>query len=103
MFKVTFTENAYQGIDMYVYRYRSYFENLYKDTGVWEENTIIDNYIIESEERYFQIVDTIAKVLQDDIITYTQNETLIKWRSKILLVFFQEKENTRIITGISIR
>ena len=63
MYKVSFTKWAYNAIDEYALHYRKYFEALYQDTWIWEEEKIVNNYIIESEEKYFQIADTIEERL----------------------------------------
>jgi hypothetical protein len=103
MYKILFTEGAYHKIDMYSLQYRKYFEELYGDTWIWNERTILDNYTLEAEERYFQIVDTISEKLSNSHISFKDNETLIKWRSKILLVSFIDSKDTRIITDLDIR
>lgn len=103
MFKVYLEPQAYHKIDSYIISYSNYFERLFQDSWVWEESTIISNYCIESEERYFQILKALELKLSNPIISYSNNEAIIKWRSKILLVSFREKWDTRTITHIEIR
>lgn len=103
MFKVNILPRAYQKIDMYVLNYRNYFEDLYRDSGIWNEEKIISSYCQEAEERYFHILDILSEKLSNPIISYPDNTTLIRWRSKILLVSFIDDENTRIITDLEIR
>ena len=103
MYRVFFTSEAYTQVDNYVLNYRKYFGELYQDTGVWEEDKIINNYIVESEERYFQILDTVYLTLEKSLPSYPNNQAIIRWRSKILLVSFRETDDTRIIIDIEIR
>lgn len=103
MFNIKILPQAYQKIDMYVLNYRNYFEDLYKDSGIWDEEKIISSYCQEAEERYFQILDILKEKLSDTVITYPNNTTIIRWRSKILLVSFQDEDDTRIITDLEIR
>ena len=103
MLKVIFTKKAYEQIDIYTEKYRSYHRDLYKDSWIWNEEKIIDNYFEDSREKYFQIVDEIVKRLENPVISYTDNEAIIKWRTKILIVNFKDEWETRIITDISIR
>jgi len=53
--------------------------------------------------RYHEIADAIQEKLSDMIISYTENETIIRWRTKILIVNFSEKDNTRTVTDLDIR
>jgi hypothetical protein len=91
MFKISISPKAYLKIDMYVLKYREYFEELFQDSGIWEEQKIIHNYQLDSEERYFQILDTLESTLSNPLISYQNNTTIIRWRSKILLVSFRDK------------
>jgi hypothetical protein len=45
----------------------------------------------------------IESTVSNDIISYTQSETHIRWKSKILLIQFRDKEDVRIIEKIEIR
>ncbi len=103
MYNIVFNKVVYKKIDRYTEIYRKYFEEFYQDSWIWEEEKIINNYIIESEDRYFQILEEIKNKLSDPIITYMENKAIISWRSKILLVSFKDIDNTRIITDLDIR
>ena len=103
MFKIKILPNAYQKIDIYVLNYREYFEELYKDSGIWNEEKIISTYYNEAEERYFQILDALEERLSNPLISYPNNSAIIRWRSKILLVSFLDESAIRIITDLEIR
>ena len=103
MLKVSFRKSALNSVDIYVKWYRSYHEDLYQDSWIWDEQKIIDLYADESVERYDQILDTITDRLENPVISYTDNEAIIKWRTKILIVNFKDDWDARIITDISIR
>ena len=101
--KVIFENTALEGINQYIERYTLYFEELYSDTGLWWEREIIENYKKEGYARYDAIIDMIESTVSNDIVSYTQSETHIRWKSKILLVQFRDKEDVRIIEKIEIR
>lgn len=102
MFNIQFDKKALSKVDSYVISYRSHFEEMYFDSWLWQVEKIIENYYLESEERYFQILDTIENKLSDTIITYPKNEAIIKWRSKTLFVSLKDEWGTRIITDLEI-
>jgi len=103
MYKILFHTKASGSIKLYTDLYRNYYKELFIDTEIWSVEQIVDGYNQESRKRYQEIADIIEQTLSNPIISYSKNETLIKWKSKILLVSFQEKGDTRIITDISIR
>jgi len=88
MYKVVFTNASYKSINRYIELYRSYFRNLYLDSGVWQEQSIIDLYIAESEYRYVSIVDTITQKLENTLVHYTNRQAVIFWKSKIIVVSY---------------
>lgn len=103
MYKILISPDAINTIKEYSTKYRSYFENIYLDSWIWSQDKIIDWYKAESVTRYKEIRTVIKKHLENNIVSYVNNEAILKWRSKILLVSFIEQWNTRIITDIEIR
>lgn len=105
MHKVTLSERAIAAIDTYSRKYREYFEELYADSGIWAEDQIIDQYKQESLQRRQEILFLLAEKLSKDTILgrTAENTAVFSWRSKILLVSWQESGDTRTITDLSIR
>ena len=103
MYNVVFDPLAYIWIDRYIVEYTRYYENLYSDTGIWSEDEIIDSYCREGYARYDEIVDTITHTLENDIISYMKNETLLRWRTRVIIVKFSDEWSQRVVTDIEIR
>ena len=103
MYKIQINQRVIEKIKNYTENYRVFFEEAYKDSWIWSEDTIIESYIKESDNRYFEIKNLLKEKLEQSIISYLHKTTIIKWRSKILLVSFSEKWNTKTITDIEIR
>lgn len=92
MYKVILSEDTIMIIDKYSLKYREYFEELYSDTGIWAENQILDQYRKESLQRRQEIIYLLADKLSKDTILgrTSENTTVFSWRSKLLLVSWQE-------------
>lgn len=103
MYKVVFTESSYISINRYIELYRSYFRDLYRDSGIWQEQKIIDSYITESQYRYDAIIDTITHKLENNLVHHQNQKFVIFWKSKIIVVSYKEDTHTRIVTDIEIR
>lgn len=103
MFKVNILSKPISQIQKYIKSYRIYHEELYQDSWIWGEEEILRNYEIEAWNRYIEIKTLLQTQLSHSIVSYSNDETIIRWRSKILLVSFKEKWDTRTITHIEIR
>jgi hypothetical protein len=103
MHKVTFHKTALIQVDIYIESYRTYHENVYQDSWIWSEDIIIDSYKKESIFRYDEILEIISNTLSNPIVSFTMNKSVIRWRTKILLVSFRDSWETRTITDIEIR
>lgn len=103
MYKITFTGKALDEIDKYSKSYKNYYKKLYEDSWIWAEKQIKDAYVKESIFRYDEIVENISLKLSASIVTYPNNQAIIRWRSKILLVSFKDRWDTRTITDLKIR
>ena len=101
--KVVFEDTALEGINHYIERYTLYFEELYSDTGLWNEDMIIESYKSEWYARYDSIIDTIELSLSNNMISYTKPETYIRWKSKILIVAWRDEDGVRVIEKIEVR
>ncbi len=103
MYKVIFESESTINIDKYIRQYTSYYEDLYCDSGIWSENQIIESYRSEWYDRYDEIIDTMVHTLQNDIISYVNHETIVRWRTKVLIVKFRYEWKNCIVTHIEIR
>ncbi len=103
MYKVVFDVRALLGVDQYIEQYTKYYEHLYSDSGIWSEDQIIEQYRLEWYARYDEIIDTITMTLQTDVVSYMQDKTLIRWRTKVILLSFQDIWDLRRVIEIEIR
>lgn len=63
MFRVYFSTESSARLARYIIQYREYYENLYKDSGIWSEDQIIEGYISESKERKNEIMKFVTSRL----------------------------------------
>ncbi|MDP2103288.1 MAG: hypothetical protein Q8K26_00010 [Candidatus Gracilibacteria bacterium] len=105
MYRVQYSEEVRTSIKEYSRRYREYFEELYSDTGIWSEEQILDQYRKEALQRRAEIIALLDDRLSVDVVLgrTPQNTAIFLWRSKIILVSWQDYRSDRIITHISIR
>ncbi|MDA9129385.1 hypothetical protein N9J72_02835 [Candidatus Gracilibacteria bacterium] len=103
MYNIIFNSKVRERIIQYTNRYLDYYFELYQDSGIWSHDSIIQGYENESLKRYKEIFDTLENTLSNTVITYPNNQAIIRWRSKILIVSFRDSGDTRIITDLEIR
>jgi len=103
MFKIIFNNKSTLKIEDYINSYKLYYFEAYKDSGIWSHKEIIERYIEEGDSRLDEIYETIQNKLSSEIISYSNNEIVIRWRTKILLVQFSEAWDTRTIIDLDIR
>lgn len=101
--KIIIVWKVYEIVELYTRRYRLYYQELFEDSGIWNSKQIIEGYKKESILRYTEILDTLESTLSNPLISYQNNTTIIRWRSKILLVSFRDEWEVRIITDLEIR
>lgn len=105
MYNIFFSENVQARVSEYSRQYRTYYEALYLDSGIWAEEQIIDGYIRESLQRESEIYSTIAERLSGkyDILISQGSTTYIRWRSKYLFITWEDDKGDRVITHLEIR
>lgn len=103
MKKIEYTLEVHDAINFYTDSYRRYYEELYSDTGLWWLDMILSSYRDESKNRRQEILDLIEESLSNELITYLVNTTIVRWRSKILLITFEDEGDARIVTHLEIR
>lgn len=103
MYKIIFHKIALTKVDIFIESYRTHHEKVYKDSWIWSEDVIIDSYMKESIFRYDEILEIITRKLSNPVVSFTMNQSVIRWRTKIILVTFKDDWNSRTITDIEIR
>jgi len=103
MYNIVFSKKVESSIKSYTDTYREYFEKLYEDSWIWSHKKIVDWYKSEALNRYIEIMDIIESTLSHSIVSYSKNETIIKWRSRILLISFSDLWDIRTINSLEIR
>lgn len=68
MFKVLFSEEGAEGINLFTKRYEECFVSLFHDSGIWSENVIIDKYRFAAKELNHCFVDEIVQRLKGDTV-----------------------------------
>ncbi len=92
MRQVYFSHAVYEVIDAYILQYATYFYHLYSDTGIWSEDQILAYYDQAATLRRDEVIDALyATLLPETIIGHSgQNTIKILWRSKMLIVGWEE-------------
>ena len=105
MKKIILEPNALYNIEMYMYRYREYFEHLYTDTGIFDEKKILDTYRQQDKKRKREILSTIQEKLSTEtVFGRTPSDTLLfTWRSKTIILAWRDDRETRFVTDVQIR
>ncbi len=103
MKKIILSKKALSKIEAYVRNYSKYYEELYQDCWVWNEKQIIEWYKIEWENRFESIFETIVNNLSDDFVSYANNQAIMIWKTKIIVVKFRDKDNIRYIENINLK
>ncbi len=93
MYKVEYTTNPINAIDMYTIHYREYYEDLYSDTGVYGERQIIDIYLQNAIDRQTEIYNLIEQRLSPDLVLgrTIENTLFLSWRSKTLFIAWEDE------------
>ena len=92
MYNIVYLPESLLSIERYIIAYRDYFLEIYSDTGIWSETEIKEQYILMSDARHEEILSLIEERLTaDSVIGQSHaNSVKIPWRSKFLLVSWQE-------------
>ena len=105
MYQVIISETVTLKINKYSLNYRGYFYSLYIDSGIWAEKQIISSYINESTFRVEEIYEILKTHFSKEIILWRtpQNTLCLPWRSKKLVVTWEEQDHARIIKDLEIK
>ena len=110
MFKVIFTEMAEFALKSFINYYEDGFVNLYKNSGLWAENLILQQYYQTANQLNSNIIDKIEnKLIQKDVLG--RKPKLDNWYELdfyvgdrlICLVYSENKKvKTRFVESIEI-
>ncbi|PID84282.1 hypothetical protein CSB09_01755 [Candidatus Gracilibacteria bacterium] len=103
MKKIVFKQKAIDRVELYILYYKKYFQDLYKDTGIWAEEEILEEYEKEAQSRQLSLTNIIENTLQNTVISFPGNTAKIRWKTKILTVKFRDNDDIRIVEEIEIQ
>ncbi|EKD94274.1 MAG: hypothetical protein ACD_26C00140G0002 [uncultured bacterium] len=107
--KIQFSEFAVLQIKKFVHLYEEGFFLLYKDSGLWAEDTIIENYrktALELNNRIFTEID--IRLSKDVVLGRKELETLFEISfyigDRLIIVYFSDQKETdvRLVESIEI-
>lgn len=98
MYKVFFQNIALRRIRKYTQAYKAYFRNLYEDTGLWNEDMIIDAYMKKAEQIAEGMISLIEKKFSQEIIFWRISDTthILLYENKVLVVTYREDSDEQI-------
>ena len=107
MYQIQYNKKVEKYLSKYFRIYREYYENLYMDSWLWNENQIINWYKDESINRKYEIITSINNIIwEDEILGRTLDNTIfIIWRKKYIFVEWLDDNINKIryIKNIEIR
>lgn len=101
--KIIFRKNVLEYLKNYIEYYKKYYMNLYSETWIFWEDEIINFYIKDWNNKRKEILNLIEKKLSNNFIKYSDNIIKIKWRTKFLILKFEDLEWNRIILDLEIK
>ena len=105
MYRVEFEEEVYNYLAIYFSKFSQYYEILYEDSWLWNENLIIDGYIREANLRKEDIILSLEKYLSQNLVLWrrTESESIYRWRTKYIFIKWRQEWKLRIVEYIEIR
>ncbi len=108
--KLRYKNSARIDLESFVDHYEEAFRELYRDSGLWNEQNIIEGYKRNAIKVYDDIANAIdirlaeSKVLGRKSLPYKWYEVSLYVGSRLVVVYYSEdqKEDTRFVESISI-
>ena len=107
--KIQFSEFSVLQIKKFIHLYEEGFFLLYKDSGLWAEDTIIENYRQTAKELNSRIFVEIDKRLNNDIVLGRKDlgvflEISFYIGDRLVIVYFSDQKETdiRLVESIEI-
>lgn len=109
MIKLQIKEQALNDLKRFIHQYEEAFFELYNDSGVWNEELIIESYRESAQKLYSTILEEIEhrlkpnKVLGRKTLSDSQ-ELFFHVGDRLIIVYYSEdiKKKTRYVESISI-
>ncbi len=109
MFDLSFTVRAHQDLTDFIDAYKSGFVELYSDSGIWSEDTILKQYQQAAESLKEGILDCIQFRLEKPVVfgrhkQFDSYECIVMTKGRLIDVIYSEnlKLKERIIERIGI-
>lgn len=109
MLKLRFKPQALSELQSFIRNYEEAFYQLYKDTGIWSEDLIIEIYQESARKLYLQILEEIEnKLSQKQVLGH---KCLGSWQeldfhvgNRLVIVYFSEnlKNKIRFVESIAV-
>ena len=106
MRRIEISGKAQFAILSYIAKYRSYYRDLYTNTGIFSEKDIVRQFEKNAREREVELFSLIRDRLSPETILgrSTENTLFMEWRSKILMFrWYDEWDDVRVVSEILIR
>ena len=109
MLKLRFKSQALSGLKSFIRNYEEAFYELYKDTGIWSEDLIIQIYEENARKLYLQILQEIENKLDKKQVL--GHKSLGSWQelnfyvgNRLIIVYYSQdlKNKARLIESIAI-
>ena len=109
MIKLRFKSQALSELKSFIRHYEEAFYELYRDTGIWSENLILQTYQESAQKLYLQILQEIENKLGKKQVL--GNKSLGLWQelnfyigNRLVIVYYSQdlKNKVRFIESISI-
>ena len=105
MKKILLHDSVIEAVDIYIENYANYFLGLYTDTGIFSEEQILEYYEREAQNREKELHNILKTRFSSDVVLgrTLDNTLFLPWRSKTLLIVWQDDGDTRTIIDLIIR
>ena len=108
--ELRFKESAFADVNSFVFHYEEAFLELYRDSGLWSEEIILESVRGNARQLFAEIYDAIEKYLGRFRVLGRKGtrdgwyELSFRVGSRLVIVYYSEakKENVRWVESISI-
>lgn len=102
MYSIKYSSKSYKDIDNFINSYKNIFKKLYNDTGIDNEDIIIQNYVNVSNKLYSNIKNKIESIFKEDILLWKRESSdndiyIIASIDRLrMFIYFSEDNNEKI-------
>ncbi len=110
MFNIKYSKEAFLSVDKFIVYLKKYYKNIYFDTWIINEDQIVTNYVLKTEELFDEIINVIESTINKKVfweITYknnnkTESRLVVKVRSYIIVVILEKQDLDIDVKNITI-